>query len=475
MKNTQDREATIWLAHPVYSADPIDYDLAVHHIAFTCVFASLATQYCAGEFRGILASSWSASDDFRTWSFEIRPNLFFENGDPITPEAVRKSLTRIAFLQRQRQSYAGVTNHLVDAGLLTHATAKFPGIVVDGHSIVLNFSVPMVDLLKQLSFGIYSITHASDFDEISGEWHDPRQCIASGAYRISEWSNDTLTLTLRDNFPNSLRHQGALGKYVFDTTSAHRFNCDIVMGADLEPEFRSRFVFFGPEASDIAFVLCNSWNYGLGPCHDFESRTFLRWRFYEELKRQNIAFVRSFFPLSVRDVHEMPEPIPVEPPKSSSVATSPAAIFKSNIPFSTIPPVVSALKLAFASLGVESIERSIPAHLLNSEEQPKSQDHHIDVCIRITGVHVSSPDADIRFMVNSKEGIKLPDPTGNLKKIVNRAQFSPQEVNEQLWNDAVVWPLFHLSFGLWAKVGLFDLSQLNTSLPPTDLSWVGKK
>jgi hypothetical protein len=331
----------------------------------------------------------------------------------------------------------------------------------------------MSGLLKQLFFGIYSIAHSNDFDPATGKWYNPRKATASGAYRIVTWTDEQFVLGLREEFPASLRHPRALNTFNFTSKASHRFTSDIAMGANTEPEFKKDFLYLGTNASDIAYVSCNSWNYGFGPCQDINARRYLRWRFYKELAKRGLPYTRSFFPLGVRDVREMPEPTAVEPPPHSKSDRRTVALYKSNIPFSTIPPTLQSLKASFESLGLHVIERAMPLHLLNSPGRPSNPDQYIDAIIRITGILVEDPDADIRFMVNSKEGIRLPDPTGNLKRIVNRAQFSPQEVNDQLWNDAIVWPLNHLSFGLWAKNGSFDLSQVNVSLPPTDLSWIG--
>lgn len=41
-----------------------------------------------------LAESWSISDDHLTWTFKIRDNVKFSNGNLVTAEAVKKSIER---------------------------------------------------------------------------------------------------------------------------------------------------------------------------------------------------------------------------------------------------------------------------------------------------------------------------------------------------------------------------------------------
>lgn len=48
-----------------------------------------------------LAESWSISDNHLTWTFKIRDNVKFSNGNPVTAEAVKKSIER-AFAKNTR-------------------------------------------------------------------------------------------------------------------------------------------------------------------------------------------------------------------------------------------------------------------------------------------------------------------------------------------------------------------------------------
>ena len=48
-----------------------------------------------------LAENWSVSDDHLTWTFKIRDNVKFSNGDPLTADAVKQSIER-AFEKNNR-------------------------------------------------------------------------------------------------------------------------------------------------------------------------------------------------------------------------------------------------------------------------------------------------------------------------------------------------------------------------------------
>ena len=92
-----------------------------------------------------------------------------------------------------------------------------------------------------------------------------------------------------------------------------------------------------------------------------------------------------------------------------------------------------------------------------------------------TGILIEDPKDDIRFMFLSKEGIQLPDSDGRIHEELNNAEFNPQKINQLIWEQAIVWPINHFAFGLWARRDTFDFSEINLVLPPTDFQWLGYK
>jgi hypothetical protein len=159
-----------------------------------------------------------------------------------------------------------------------------------------------------------------------------------------------------------------------------------------------------------------------------------------------------------------------------------AQVDRPAIRFSTRPskiPIYNAVSIALEAAVGKKLFSQIPVSMTFSEIRKivdqSTEDSPFDLIPFGTGVLVEDPEEDIRFMVISKEGIRLPDPTGNLRKIVSKKGFNPQDVNAQLWDDAIIWPICHLSLGIWTNPNKIDLSMINISLPPTDLAWIGFK
>ena len=67
-----------------FSSDPLDYDYYIHHYAFSSVFSKLISSEKSGGFVPMIASEWKNSNNLKTWSFKIRKDLSFSNGDKIS-------------------------------------------------------------------------------------------------------------------------------------------------------------------------------------------------------------------------------------------------------------------------------------------------------------------------------------------------------------------------------------------------------
>ena len=57
--------------------------------------------------------------------------------------------------------------------------------------------------------------------------------------------------------------------------------------------------------------------------------------------------------------------------------------------------------------------------------------------------------------------------------MLNNNKFSVQDINQEMWNQAIVWPVKHFSTGFWLKKNSkIDVSNLNILLTPIDFQFV---
>lgn len=79
----------------------------------------------SGKFVGVLAESWETSADGKTWTFKLRPNVKFHNGQPVTADDVKWIFDRILDEKTgcaMRSTYAGIK---LQAEVIDPSTIRF--------------------------------------------------------------------------------------------------------------------------------------------------------------------------------------------------------------------------------------------------------------------------------------------------------------------------------------------------------------
>ncbi len=90
----------------------------------------------------LLAESWSISDDHLTWTFKIRDNVKFSNGNPLTAEAVKASIQRAFEKNTRAATFFKYTEMKADGQNLIITTDKpmpnMPGFLADPLFIIVD-------------------------------------------------------------------------------------------------------------------------------------------------------------------------------------------------------------------------------------------------------------------------------------------------------------------------------------------------
>lgn len=465
-----DRTVEVSIVGPPYSADPIDYDAFVHHIAFRSTYSSIVTQYHAGNFVGLLAETWSSDPYFKSWEFKVRQGIRFDNGDLITPEIIIQSWTRLAFLMKQKKSQSAFFDELEGIEYLTSPTSTISGLVADRDRIVIRLKSPTKNLLDTLSFGLYAVVHPNDYDSITGKWKDPHSVTASGPYRIKGWGSESISLERRPNYQLSIGHAESFRNIHLTWNPSHRSHADLVMGNSIDTDVRASHSFYGGANSSIAYARCRSWQVSSSPCFDKITRVALREAYYKEIEKRGFKVTRSFFPLAIKGVKELSSP-DVSPSAKSSRSVKFAVTKIPNPLFAAFNETApNAIKRA--GLQAERIE--IPFNTFMKEYDQNLPLYSADMYMLATGILIEDPMQDVRFMFFSQEGIRLPDIDGSIHAELQKDHPDIQYVNELLWEQAVIWPITHYASGFWATNDI-DFSQINLVLPPSDFQWLGWK
>ncbi|MDH4467369.1 MAG: ABC transporter substrate-binding protein [Bacteriovoracaceae bacterium] len=460
-----------------YSADPADFDFMVHNVVFYSVFSPLVSEYKVGDIKGIIAESWRASSDFTLWKFKIRENLKFENGDAITPEVVYKSLKRIGYILSKKKSHNGLFEFVKGFDSLANINSPFVGLRLEGNEIIFDLVRPIKNMLSLVSFGMYSIVHPSLFDENSGEWKDIKQSISSSAYRVSKWDNEQLVLEKRSDYKSlyeiNVPTFQEIPKIVIRWDPKFRNQSDLIYGTSDENLITEGREFFGGITSEIRFIRCVSWFVPGSPCYNLEDRRILRTYFYSNLKKLGFNVVRSFFPVDMQGIKEIPSGDDVGSDKKFNQDLSVNSTNSFN-PIIKIGYIDSIHKLADKFALTVTYQNMNYGDLIKEvAERPKKTT--VDISTNGSGIYIDKPLEDIQFMFKSKEGVNIPDTDGRIMEVLKNDQFDPQKVNELIWEQAAVWPIIHYAIGFWATKDKFDFSQINLTRVPTAFELIGTK
>lgn len=156
------------------------------------------TQLPAGELeaRPGVALRWTASDDVRTWTFELDPDRTFADGTPITAADVEASLERVVSLgptslPASRLDLVEGYDDYLDAGGRDEG-ADLAGIdATDDATVVVRLARPMASLPELLAAPAYGVV--AERDEGSGG-DGGLPLATSGPFRLVQRTGDVLEL-----------------------------------------------------------------------------------------------------------------------------------------------------------------------------------------------------------------------------------------------------------------------------------------
>jgi hypothetical protein len=462
----------VFLTSRPYSGDPLDYDAFVHHIAFRSVYSSLVTQYHKGQVIGLLAQSWSNKNNFKEWIFTIREGLTFEDGSPITAKAVVSSWTRAAYKMKKAKSSSGFFENLVGFDDIQSPASKIEGLIASGTTVHIKLKSSVENLLDLISFGLYAITSDRDYDPKTGDWLDQKKVTSSGQYKIILWNDNEILLQRREDFRLPIGHPKQFDKISLFWKPENRETADLIMGNSNNVELSKDFIFYGGANSSIAYARCRSWRQADSACSSRETRIALRDSFYKAMKKNGVPVTTSFFPLGIKDIKELEINSSSENfignPKVKSIKYS----YTKNL-----NPVFQkfnqSIQDAITNLNLIPEKVIVPNDLFMKEYDQFLPVYSADIYMLGTGILIENPLHDVRFMFLSKEGIQLPDETGEILEELKLESPNLQKINSLLWNQAIIWPITHYASGFWAKK-FIDFSLINTVLPPTDFIFLGR-
>jgi ABC-type oligopeptide transport system substrate-binding subunit len=455
-----------------FSSDPIDYDYYIHHYAFTSVFGKLVSLERKGVVSPILAEQWSHNTDFTIWTFNIRENLYYSNGDKIIAQDIEKNFKRIAFLKNKSKSNSGLVEFLLGFNKMLSPQSEFEGISVNNNKIVFKFSKAMPDLLSKISFGFYSLAHPSLYDSKTGDWINKMNVISSGAYEVSTWNDKDFILKLRPNIPyvnydksiNSISFKNLLE---VKKTEDLKFT-DIVVADKNSLMVDESFQYTGSSVGlKIGYAQLYGWNHKKA-LKDSNVRKWLRNKFYEGLEQNGFKPTYSFFPLSLKGlkVQNYSSSFPAPKIDNFELVTHTMDQTSKLIENRNTKSMSEIFDLALSNLNGNGVA------LIKKPINDDSNLDGFDLVINGTGIEASEYWDTVRFMFLSKQGIQLPDETGVVLNELKKINPDINLINNEIWNQAIIWPIRHYTNGFWfKKESRLNFDEINLDNPAIDFQF----
>jgi len=145
-----------------------------------------------------LAESESVSKDRLVWTFKIRQNAKFENGDPITAGIIRQSWMKLLD-PSVAAPYASLLDPIKGVAAFRTGSVKDPltvGIIApDNSTLVVQLNAPAEYLKKIFCHHAFSAIHPAQLgDSLKDKIPADYKPVASGAYKVKSISADEIIL-----------------------------------------------------------------------------------------------------------------------------------------------------------------------------------------------------------------------------------------------------------------------------------------
>ena len=166
----------------------------------------LVAYSATGELVGAAAESWSISDDGLTYTFIMRPDARWSNGDAVTAEHFVFSLRRLvdpATAAFYAQAIAAIVN--AEAIIASEMAPSDLGVAVaDDGSLVITLERPTPYLLSLLTHPSTFPVHPGSIAEHGTTFTRPENRLSNGAYKLDAWEpGSVLKLTRNEQYWNN--------------------------------------------------------------------------------------------------------------------------------------------------------------------------------------------------------------------------------------------------------------------------------
>ena len=484
-----------WFLTPPKTFDTYQADMFDVMQVTKNIYAPLVSTFIDGTPQGMLAEDWQVDASGKVWRFRIRKDLKFDDGTPITADSVLANFRRILWLTKD-DSLA--LNSLLP-GVKERKKYEDPiaGLKVDGDSLVFEFNRRPGHLFELVEQPIYGIANPKCFGA-DGQWKEPFCAAASGAYRVKSISPEKVVLQSRHAYPSVADapetveiHSLAMNDNFVNTLSNGRGDIALTprfaISRETIAEMQERGIkLLEAPPTEIYFVELNAKR---PPFDNKLLRQSVRDSFHDLLRRnpefsREITLDSSFIPRGGIGYRSF---APSATARAGLKHRVPAEVLL--FPIARYPtPRDRKIQDALESSLLESLrQKGVDPHVTRyADRSPAIQrlvDGDFDVIVRSTGLLVDDPYADLRMMFMSQVGALIPDPSGTVPALLEKADANndPEErrtlverINTSVYNEASIITFAHSGL-VYLHNAAVDLARVNLFTDPIEFRAIGWK
>ncbi|WP_336774792.1 peptide ABC transporter substrate-binding protein [Paenibacillus sp. MMO-58] len=190
------------------SLDPAQVQDQVSATVVNGLFEGLTRKDEKGDVVPAVAKEWKISDDGKTYTFTIRDDAKWSNGDPVTAGDFEYAWKRALDpnLKPAASAYAYQLYYIKNAEAYNTGTdgsvkADDVGVkAIDDHTLQVELNSPTPYFLGLMSFTVFYPVHKSVKE--NEQWAtDVSTLVSNGPFKISEWKkNNSITIAKNDNY-----------------------------------------------------------------------------------------------------------------------------------------------------------------------------------------------------------------------------------------------------------------------------------
>jgi oligopeptide transport system substrate-binding protein len=174
----------------IESLDPVKQEtIAGLHVVLDA-YQGLTDVAPDGRITGGVAERWEISPDGRTYTFHLRPDARWSNGDPMTAQDYVYSWVR-ALDPKTRSPFAFFLDKVRGANDFRTGKVNNAATVcvkaLDAKTLQVELENPTPYFLIMLRTPVTFAVHRSTVEKYGDQWTRPENFVGNGAYRLTEW------------------------------------------------------------------------------------------------------------------------------------------------------------------------------------------------------------------------------------------------------------------------------------------------